>query len=49
MVYSSKNGLLDPVEFCFLDEVGVVRGAWQKARAKNLKTVHVLMKRFNKI
>jgi hypothetical protein len=34
---------------CFLDEVGVLRGARQKARAKNSNTVHVLMKRFNKI
>jgi len=32
-----------------LDGVSVVRSAWQKARAKNLNTVHVFMKRFNKI
>jgi hypothetical protein len=34
---------------CFLDEVGVVRGARQKARAKTQTQYTVLMKRFNKI
>jgi hypothetical protein len=32
-----------------LDELRVVRSAWQAARAKNLNTLHVSTKRFNKI